>query len=177
MLGVVLVLGFGVFGLNWINKNNQNKPVVEYISKVEGNGKIWVDIAGAVERPMVYEMASDSRVKDVLIAAGGLSARADREYVAKNINLAERVKDGEKIYIPEISNSKLQMTNESVQDIGKISVNSASASELEELWGVGEVRAKAIIDGRPYKSLEELVSKKVLTVTIVEKNKDKLSVY
>lgn len=41
---------------------------------------------------------------------------------------------------------------------GQVDVNSASAEELDELYGIGEVKAQAIIDTRPFSTLEELIN-------------------
>src|SRR5690242_19954058 len=60
---------------------------------------LHVDVEGSVAHPGVYVLASNARVQDGLVAAGGLSAGADREFVAKNLNLAAKVIDGGKIYI------------------------------------------------------------------------------
>lgn len=57
----------------------------------------------------------------------------------------------------------------------RISVNNASGEDLEALPGIGPVTAKKIIDNRPYGSLEELLSKKVLSRSLYEKLKDQLS--
>ncbi len=50
----------------------------------------------------------------------------------------------------------------------KVDINSASAEQLDTLYGIGQPRAKKIIAGRPYTSLDELVTKKVLTKSIFE---------
>lgn len=50
--------------------------------------QITVDIEGSVQKPGVYRLPSDSRIQNVLIAAGGLSQSADRGQVAQNLNLA-----------------------------------------------------------------------------------------
>ena len=65
-----------------------------------GERKFFVDVGGAVERSGVYEMEIGSRIKDVLVVAGGLSAEADRQWVEKNLNQAGEVWDGMKIYVP-----------------------------------------------------------------------------
>ena len=58
-----------------------------------------------------------------------------------------------------------------------VNLNTASKSELDTLWGVGEKRAEDIINGRPYKNVEEVIEKGVLPETIVERNKELLTVY
>lgn len=138
-----------------------------------------IDVAGAVENPGVFELPVESRVKDALSVAGGLAASADRNWVSRNINLAQKVTDGIKIYIPhlqevrEIPNSTFQIPNSS--NSNSVSINAAAASELETLWGVGETRAQAIIDGRPYASIDDLITKKIIPKNVMEKNRTKLS--
>jgi len=55
-----------------------------------------------------------------------------------------------------------------------LDINSASPEELDALPGVGEVRVKAIIAGRPYKGKDELVQKKILPKGVYDKIKDKI---
>lgn len=156
---------------------------VEYLS--EGNDEnststttIFVDIAGAVQNSGVYELAEDSRVIDVLSMAGGLSENADREYCEKNINLAEPLKDGQKIYIPEVNNTDAPMGYvEAKNGSNKVCINTATVQELDTLWGIGEARAESIVKNRPYQSVEDLISKGVLTKNLVDKNRELLTVY
>jgi len=156
---------------------------VEYLSGgslVAGEAvlQVFVDIEGAVINPGVYELTLGSRVKDVLVKAGGLSELADRDYTEKNINMAEEVKDGQKIYIPETldTNAPLGYT-EANKSSKKVSINNATVAELDTLWGIGVVRAESIVKNRPYQSIDELVTKKVLTKAIVDRNRELLSVY
>ena len=51
---------------------------------------------------------------------------------------------------------------------GKVDINSATLEQLDTLSGVGEARAKKIVAGRPYTSLDELVAKKVLTKSVLD---------
>jgi competence protein ComEA len=60
-------------------------------------------------------------------------------------------------------NSNAANTSGSVVTTGLISINQADSASLQTLTGIGEVRAQAIIANRPYASLEELVSKEVLS--------------
>ena len=51
----------------------------------------------------------------------------------------------------------------------KIDINSATAAQLDALPGIGPVRAKKIVEGRPYADLNDLVTKKVLTQGVFDK--------
>src|SRR3989338_3702942 len=174
---VMIVLGVVIAALGL----RKEEPKVEYISGGQQEEKIWVDVGGGVVSPGVYELSSGQRVKDALVAAGGLSGSADREYVAKMINMADKISDGQKIYIPLMNTpgSKVTQSVDKSDNPGVvlINVNTASQSQLDSLWVVGSERAKAIIDNRPYKTVDELVSKKVLPKNVVEKNKTILTVY
>jgi competence protein ComEA len=144
--------------------------VVEIVKRGEqetraASGQIIVDVAGSVEQPGVYTLPSGSRIGDALVVAGGLSVNADREWVAQRVNLAEQIKDAQKIYIPA------EQENATLQSSGRINVNTASVGELDALAGIGEVRAQAIINSRPYSQIEELVSR------VYDQIKDQISVY
>jgi competence protein ComEA len=55
-----------------------------------------------------------------------------------------------------------------------IDINTASAKELRSLKGVGDVRATAIVNGRPYKGKDELVQKGVIPQAVYDEIKDKI---
>ena len=156
---------------------------VEYLSggslvAGEQAPSMFVDIGGAVINPGVYQLSEGSRLKDVLVMAGGLSELADRDFCEKNLNLAETIKDGQKIYIPEaLDTNAPQGYAEANTARNKISINNATVAELDTLWGIGAVRANSIVKNRPYQSIDELVTKKVLTKAIVDRNRELLSVY
>src|SRR3990167_4788707 len=123
------------------------------------SSRIKVDVEGEVLSPGVYELSSDARVQDALIAAGGLTSDANR----KAINLAAKIADGQKIYVPAIGETvsanvisgSIAGSNNTSSSI--ISLNSSSQSDLEKLPGIGPVSAQKIIDNRPYTLLEELL--------------------
>jgi DNA uptake protein ComE-like DNA-binding protein len=54
------------------------------------------------------------------------------------------------------------------QAAAKVNINTATATELDTLPHIGDKRSAAIIKGRPYKSTEELVSKKVLSKSVFD---------
>ncbi|EKD47123.1 MAG: helix-hairpin-helix DNA-binding motif-containing protein, partial [uncultured bacterium] len=62
-------------------------------------------------------------------------------------------------------------------DTKLININAASQSELETLWGIGPVTAQNIIEQRPYSSVEELLSKKIIKQNVYDKIKDQIAVW
>jgi DNA uptake protein ComE-like DNA-binding protein len=55
-----------------------------------------------------------------------------------------------------------------------VDINSASAEELDKLPGVGPVRAKAIIAGRPYNGKDDLTNRKIIPASVYNGIKDKI---
>lgn len=153
------------------------KQSVEYIAAEEnggqnlGSAQIWVDVSGAVEQPGVYQLAGGARIKDVLVAAGGLTDKADRDFVSRAINLAAKVADGDKVYIPAAGGEVAGVAT------GRVNLNKATSGELESLSGIGSARAGAIIENRPYASVDDLVTKKILSAGVLNKIRDKIAVY
>ena len=154
-------------------------------ANAELDSNLTLHITGAVRSPGVYVLKSDSRLQDLVDAAGGLSKEVDQEYLIQKLNLAQKITDGQKIYIPLQTESNNANTNSSQSgglamskpsqsnyssvvstSAGLISINQASATELESLSGIGAKRAEAIIAGRPYREIEELFSKKIISESI-----------
>lgn len=119
--------------------------------------------------------------------AGGFTTQADPAYASQTLNLAQKLSDGDKIYIFSQEEREYQQaaaefcqslnTTSSPVDSGvgsQISINSASAKALQDLEGIGEKRAGEILAGRPYQSLGELVEKKVLTASLFNKIQNQL---
>jgi competence protein ComEA len=192
LVGVILV-GLGLF-MAKDSKNGGLNEVKVLETDSEGLGEdseMVVEVAGEVEKPGVYKFSSGARVEDALIAAGGVSADADRQWMEKMLNRAAKIKDGQKIYVPkedENEHSGVLSAKESVGDQSGssgqgsefenfVNVNNSSQKELEALWGIGPVTAQNIIEQRPYSSVEELLTKKILKTNVYERNKDLLTVY
>lgn len=145
-------------------------------------GLIRVDIAGAVKKPGIYQLEIGQRVADLLASASGFTKDADQTYVAKTLNLATELKNQDKIYIPFLSeneisskSSNITLGSSSTSDLTSVSVNQASSAQLQTLSGIGEVKAQAIINNRPYSNLEELVSKGVLSENLLNDLKAQIS--
>lgn len=186
----IVVVGLGIVGLIFLgyglisllsSDSSKDEIIFESFDNAsdkpsEQVSKIVVDVEGGVEKPGVYSLSANSRVQDALIAAGGLSESANREWVTKNLNLAAKVTDGGKIYIPLQGESITPLRSSSFAgQAGGVNINTASESELDTLPGVGPVTAQKIINGRPYSLVEELVQKKVVSNAVFEKIKDKIS--
>jgi len=142
--------------------------------------QLTVEVAGAVVQPGVWQLPVGSRIAEVINKAGGFSQRADRTFAAKGLNLADTIKDGQKIYVPftgENTETETAKTSgsQSITSAGQTSINTASVKELETLPGIGEIRAADIIENRPYTSVDELLSKAVVTVSIFEEIKGLIS--
>jgi competence protein ComEA len=120
---------------------------------------VLVDVAGWVRRPGVYEFTEGARVIDAIDAAGGARSGA----VLEALNLAAPLTDGTQILVPREGQEGVApapVTGGAVPG-GLVNVNSAIATELEELPGIGEVIAQRIIDYRtengPFATVDELV--------------------
>ena len=112
--------------------------------ETEKKTEIYVQISGAVADPGVYTFPADSRVYELIEAAGGLLPEA----YDVSLNQAERLSDGQKIhvYTREEAAEGLTPTEESSSTSdGKVNINTASAEELTSLKGIGQTRAESIV--------------------------------
>lgn len=114
---------------------------------------LMVDVDGAVKQPGVVSLKEGDRVFQALDLAGGMKDDAD----TSSVNLARLVEDGEKIYVPtkaessEPSAANANSTvkqNGSAASSGKININKASTTELQQLPGIGPSTAEKIMEYR-----------------------------
>ena len=168
---ITLLLGGTIFV---IYKNNQNskEEVIDIFKEDKKEEKeepkenipttkVTVDIKGMINNPGVYEVDSNSRVNDVITLAGGLKEGAD----TSNINLAKIVSDEMTIIIYSTEEvlekfkeencvcEKCDITNDAcisstATDNQLININTADEKELQNINGVGEAKAKSIIEYR-----------------------------
>lgn len=139
---------------------------------------IHVDIAGAVLKPGVYALPPGSRLQELLVSAGGITALADEDYIAQSLNRAAKLSDGSKIYIPKKGENLNRQTSGKVAgaETRLLNINRANLSELDSLPGVGMTTAEKIISGRPYQRIEDLSEKKIINQSVWVKIKDKITV-
>lgn len=131
---------------------------------------VIVDVAGAVVKPGVYTLPSNSRVVDAINAAGGLRTGAD----ASDVNQARLLKDGEQVYIYSAQSAMR------ARPTGPININRASRSEFESLNGIGPVLASRIIAYRkangPFSTIEDLLKVPGIGESVFSKFKSKIRV-
>lgn len=115
-------------------------------------------ISGQVNKPGVYEFDEDTRLAELIELAGGFTDKADLEFINKNANLSEKLKDEYFIYIPSVDEQKSPTQKTNQASTGQlININTATESQLDSLPGVGPSTAQKIISGRPYTKIEDLL--------------------
>jgi competence protein ComEA len=132
--------------------------------------QIWVQVAGAVVLPGVYCLSADARVFEALAEAGGATADADKDAVA----MAATLFDGCRVYVPKVgempAGTVVGPTTFSAgvfgspvvaeTSRGSVSLNTATAEQLDTLPGIGPALAAQIVAYResqgPFTSVEQL---------------------
>jgi len=159
--------------------------IKENETKTEVNNTCTIDIKGAIKKPGVYKTECQNTISDIISLSGGLTSEADTSI----INLAKKIEDEMVIIIytkEEVKNSNIKDTvikivekecicpniendgciNDQIEDnIGTndlLNINTATKEELTTIPGIGESKAKSIIDYREkngqFKSIEDLLN-------------------
>ena len=137
-------------------------------SDASHSGAVIIDVAGAVNTPGVVELPAGSRVMDAVRAAGGFSDDANSD----SVNLAAKVTDGLQVYVPRRSGSvttplsgssmNSSTSRRSKQPNAVIDINSADATQLTTLPGIGPSMAQRIIEYRidhgTFRSVDDLAA-------------------
>jgi len=155
-LVALLVLGGSLLYL----RNQPGTVVVKEVEEVEESAKseteevkvekVVVHVCGAVRAPGVYELESNERVVKAIEMAGGATEEAKLDA----LNLAAKLVDGQKIYVPRegetppVVVSSASGGSNSTVSAGLINLNAATLEELDTLPGIGPVLAQRIIDYR-----------------------------
>lgn len=166
--------------------------------EVPVKARLWVHVEGAVRNPGVFSFDEGARVNDAIVAAGG----ALPDGVPGALNLAAPLTDGAKVYVFRADELKAQSTPAAqeasfapVQSASAapapkpaagastasaaskqpvlVNINTANATELQSVPGIGPVTAQAIITYRtqngPFRQVDDLVAVKGIGAKTLEK--------
>ena len=163
--------------------------IVEDVKEDIRDPTLMIDIKGEVNNPGCYQVESDKRVKDVIELAGGLTSDASTD----GINLSAKLYDEMVIIIDKkeevqkietdtrvVTTKKTESKESSTVAVsGKISINKASVKELTSLPGIGDAKAKSIVEYRtangPFQSIEDIKKVKGIGDSIFAKIKDNIT--
>lgn len=153
LFAALVLCGVAFFLWSPFGEAEEKSLAVTDLSKTEAKARpgILVYVVGAVKEPGVYELPEGARLFDAVKAAGDVLP-----YAALNeINMAEPLTDGMKVYIP------LDPEQSDPRGAGLVHINRATAKELEALPGVGSVTAEKIYNYReehgPFQRKEDLM--------------------
>ena len=134
--------------------------------------QITVYVSGAVVKPGVVAMKKTERVEQAIAVCGGVLPQAD----LANVNLAQPLKDGMQIRVPERADAGGSAAHMAQHD-GKIHINTADEKKLDELPGIGPTMAKRIVEYRnehgPFESIDDLVKIRGIGAEKLEKIREK----
>lgn len=197
---ICFILSFYLYGRNkskvfkdeymeniFVEENETNTIKENKVEEVKSNeislekvNKIIVEIKGEVNKPDVYEVEDGAIIRDLIEIAGGLTGEANID----SINRAQKLRANELIIIPNKSENIASISVSSEVNISNnsdiININTASIDELQRINGIGEVKAKSIIEYREknggFKSIEEIKNIEGIGEKTFEKIKDKIAI-
>lgn len=178
----VFITGLLIFLLPQVNVEEtpqvnaiQKEPIKEEKTDVKVT-HFTVDVKGAVNKPDVYEIAIDARVKDVIHLAGGVTKKAD----TSQLNLAQKVVDQMVVNVPFEGDLSSAHANETDPVPVKVNINQAKVTDFEGVPGIGPVKAGTIITYREenglFENIEALTNVTGIGDKTIERLKDYLDV-
>jgi len=156
------------------------------LPEVKEKKKIFVHIAGEVEKPGIYELEEGARLDEAL----KLAVPTGEADIDTYLNRAAILNDQDKITVfkkgegmeapPAVSNTSSNTLSAVSSGRGKININTATLDQLDNLSGIGPSKAQAIIDYRTsqgrFKSIEELMNVKGIGQATFDKIKDEITI-
>jgi len=145
-----------------LNERLDDPPVLQISEGQAVPSDVRVYITGAVQNPGVYSLEDGDRWIDALEIAGGATVDADLNAV----NLSRRAQDEDHIFVPPYGSSAVAGASQGPF----ININTAGEAELESLPGIGEVRARSIVQSRttdgPFGSIDDLLARNVIPESV-----------
>lgn len=164
-IALIIIAVIIIYLLTQTNKEEKSYEQLQIESvgteekEVEIQEKIKVHIAGSVINEGIVELEEGARIADAIKEAGGTTPDANME----EVNLAYKIQDGQKIYIPNTNDEEVEIIKEentNKSKTGLININTATQTELELLTGIGPSTASKIIAYREqngkFKTKEDL---------------------
>ena len=206
----ILFTLFAIYDAYYVETEQVEEVTIQKQEKTEEKNeqtketKILVDVKGEINTPGVYELTSNNTVMDAINKAGGLTKQSD----TSNINLSKKLEDEmviivyskseiknmqeeDKIKCPPCNNACVTEEDEKAKldtdknestdtSSGKVNINTASSETLQTLDGIGEAKAKAIIEYRDkngnFKNIEDIKNVSGIGDSIYEKIKNNITV-
>ena len=165
---------------------NEKSDKSNEISQAETEDRlVTVDVKGAVKKPGVYQLQSNSRVHDALEKAGGLTDEAD----LKSVNQAQKLSDEAVVYVAKVGENAVDVTTSApasaTSGTGQaksalVNLNTATEADFQTISGIGQKRAQDIIayreaNGR-FKSVDDLKNVSGIGAKTLEKLKEYVTV-
>jgi competence protein ComEA len=160
-------------------RTKSREPVQILLPPPAGTVEIGVHVSGAVQTPGVYTLSTGQRVEDAVRAAGGATADADLQQV----NLAVTVREGQQVDIPTripetvvAANPMAAAQPAPAAPAVKLNLNKVTLEELRGVAGIGDVRARRIIQSREqdgaYQDPVDLIERRILTPALYQRVRD-----
>ncbi len=137
-----------------------------------------VQVAGAVVHPGVFSLPPGSRVADAIRAAGGYSPDVDPRQAEAKLNLAAKLQDAELIAVPRLGDGS-GTAPPAGATAGLLNINTATAEQLDTLPGIGPATATKILASRserPFASIDDLVTRKLVSASTLAKFREQITV-
>jgi competence protein ComEA len=145
-----------------LNERLDDPPALQISETQPIPGDVRVYITGAVQNPGVYSVEDGDRWIDALEIAGGATGDADLNAV----NLSRRAEDEDHIFVPVLGGAAVAGASQGPL----ININTAGEAELQSLPGIGEVRARSIVQSRtaegPFASIDDLLARNVIPESV-----------
>jgi len=161
----LLIVAIAAGAIVFVSRHSGAGEPIEVIPSSGPSSSVEVYLSGAVAAEGIYTFSQDSSLDDVLQRAGGVIEELDPIKV--------------KVRVLHADEDPFDQEDETEGET-KININTASSEELQTLYGIGPVKAQAIIDYRNengfFRSVDELINVSGIGPKTLEKIRDQVTV-